>query len=162
MDDARLLELPISVGDMMGKRICFFGGGYLRLFPYWLISKKAHEVLAEGRPVVFYIHPREIDPETSAIADEPQAHIQVVRESRHNRMEGPAGPEGFSRHHVSERHRPASGIGKFICQPDRTQTFFHQYANDFDAIYGNQNGVLDSVINKLFRKSMRLRYEKSD
>lgn len=44
---------------------------------------------------------------------------------------------------------------------DRTQTFFHQYANDFDAIYGNQNGMVDSVINKLFRKSMRLRYEKS-
>jgi len=45
--------------------------------------------------------------------------------------------------------------------PDRTQTFFHQYANDFDAIYGNQNGIIDSVINRLFRKSMRLRYEKS-
>jgi len=45
--------------------------------------------------------------------------------------------------------------------PDRTQTFFHRYANDFDAIYGNQNGVVDSVINRLFRKSMRLRYEKS-
>ena len=44
---------------------------------------------------------------------------------------------------------------------DRTQTFFHQYANDFDAIYGNQNGVLDSVINRLFRKSMKLRYEKT-
>ena len=45
--------------------------------------------------------------------------------------------------------------------PDRTQTFFHEYANDFDAIYGNQNGLVDSVINRLFRKSMRLRYEKS-
>jgi 2-polyprenyl-3-methyl-5-hydroxy-6-metoxy-1,4-benzoquinol methylase len=45
--------------------------------------------------------------------------------------------------------------------PDRTQTFFHQYANDFDAIYGNQNGLIDSVINRLFRKSMRLRFEKS-
>ena len=44
---------------------------------------------------------------------------------------------------------------------DRTQTFFHQYANDFDAIYGNQNGLLDSVINRLFRKSMKLRYEKT-
>ena len=44
---------------------------------------------------------------------------------------------------------------------DRTQTFFHQYANDFDAIYGNQNGLLDSVINRVFRKSMRLRFEKS-
>src|ERR1035441_6956323 len=44
---------------------------------------------------------------------------------------------------------------------DRTQTFFHQYANDFDAIYGNQNGPIDRVINRLFRKSMRLRFEKS-
>lgn len=44
---------------------------------------------------------------------------------------------------------------------DRTQTFFHQYANDFDAIYGNQNGIVDSVINRLFRKSMKLRYEKT-
>jgi uncharacterized protein DUF3473 len=34
----------------------------LRLFPYWLIRRMALEVLAEGRPVVFYIHPREIDP----------------------------------------------------------------------------------------------------
>jgi ubiquinone/menaquinone biosynthesis C-methylase UbiE len=45
--------------------------------------------------------------------------------------------------------------------PDRTQTFFHHYANDFDAIYGNQNGMVDSIVNRLFRKSMRLRYEKS-
>jgi 2-polyprenyl-3-methyl-5-hydroxy-6-metoxy-1,4-benzoquinol methylase len=45
--------------------------------------------------------------------------------------------------------------------PDRTQTFFHEYANDFDAIYGNQNGLIDSVINRIFRKSMRLRFEKS-
>ena len=63
MDEVGLVEFPISVGDMMGKRVCFFGGGYLRLFPYWLIRKKAHEVLSEGRPVVFYIHPREIDPD---------------------------------------------------------------------------------------------------
>ncbi|HUI85034.1 MAG TPA: XrtA system polysaccharide deacetylase [Candidatus Binatia bacterium] len=57
-----ILELPITVADMMGKTMCFFGGGYLRLFPYWLVRAKAHEVLAEGRPVVFYIHPREVDP----------------------------------------------------------------------------------------------------
>lgn len=44
---------------------------------------------------------------------------------------------------------------------DRTQTFFHQYANDFDAIYGNQNGFVDGVVNRLFRKSMKLRFEKT-
>ncbi len=57
-----IVELPISVADVMGKPMCFFGGGYLRLFPYWLIRKMAQQVLADGRPVVFYIHPREIDP----------------------------------------------------------------------------------------------------
>ncbi len=57
-----ILEVPITVANCMGKPMCFFGGGYLRLFPYWLIRKMARQVLAEGRPVVFYIHPREIDP----------------------------------------------------------------------------------------------------
>ena len=60
--ETQLLEVPISVADLMGKPMCFFGGGYLRLFPYWLIRKMALQVLTEGRPVVFYIHPREIDP----------------------------------------------------------------------------------------------------
>jgi polysaccharide deacetylase family protein (PEP-CTERM system associated) len=58
-----LLEFPITVADLMGKPMCFFGGGYLRLFPYWLIRRMSKQVLAEGRPVVFYIHPREIDPQ---------------------------------------------------------------------------------------------------
>ena len=58
-----LLEFPITVADLMGKPICFFGGGYLRLFPYWLIRRMSKQVLAKGRPVVFYIHPREIEPQ---------------------------------------------------------------------------------------------------
>ena len=28
-----ILEVPITVADLMGQRMCFFGGGYLRLFP---------------------------------------------------------------------------------------------------------------------------------
>jgi polysaccharide deacetylase family protein (PEP-CTERM system associated) len=57
-----ILEMPVTVADFLGRGMCFFGGGYLRFFPYWLIHRKVNEVLAEGRPVVFYIHPREIDP----------------------------------------------------------------------------------------------------
>ena len=60
--EGQLLEFPITVADLLSKPMCFFGGGYLRLFPYWLIRRMAHQVLSEGRPVVFYIHPREIDP----------------------------------------------------------------------------------------------------
>lgn len=32
------------------------------MFPYFLIKKMVLKVLKENRPVVFYIHPREIDP----------------------------------------------------------------------------------------------------
>jgi len=44
---------------------------------------------------------------------------------------------------------------------DRTRDFFDSYANDFDAIYGNRNGLINSVVNRLFRKSMKQRYEKT-
>lgn len=58
-----LIEFPITVTRIFGRPVCFFGGGYLRLFPYFLIRRMTRRVLAEGRPVVFYVHPREIDPE---------------------------------------------------------------------------------------------------
>lgn len=57
-----ILEFPIPVATVFGRQMCFFGGGYLRLFPYGLIKRMGRQVLAEGRPLVFYIHPREIDP----------------------------------------------------------------------------------------------------
>lgn len=44
---------------------------------------------------------------------------------------------------------------------DRTQVFFHRYANDFDAIYSNRGGLVNSVLNGMFRKSMKLRFEKT-
>lgn len=44
---------------------------------------------------------------------------------------------------------------------DRTQEFFHEYAGDFNAIYSNRTGLVNSVLNNVFRKSMRLRFEKS-
>ncbi len=58
-----LVEFPISLADTLGRPMYFFGGGYLRFFPYWLVRRKVKEVLAEQRPVVFYLHPREIDPD---------------------------------------------------------------------------------------------------
>jgi polysaccharide deacetylase family protein (PEP-CTERM system associated) len=59
----KIIEFPISTTSILGKRLCFFGGGYLRLFPYFLIKKNAAAILKQqNRPVIFYIHPREIDP----------------------------------------------------------------------------------------------------
>jgi polysaccharide deacetylase family protein (PEP-CTERM system associated) len=58
-----LAEFPITAVRVFGRPMCFFGGGYLRLFPYPLIRTMGRRALSEGRPVVFYIHPREIDPD---------------------------------------------------------------------------------------------------
>jgi polysaccharide deacetylase family protein (PEP-CTERM system associated) len=63
-----LLELPISVTPFLGRQVCFFGGGYLRLFPYSLIHRMARAVNADGRPVIYYVHPREIDPQHPRLA----------------------------------------------------------------------------------------------
>lgn len=56
-------EFPLTVVKLAGLRVCFFGGGYLRLFPYSIIKKMAARAAGEGRPVIYYIHPREIDPD---------------------------------------------------------------------------------------------------
>lgn len=58
----KLTEFPITAVRVLGKPMCFFGGGYLRFFPYPLIRAMGRRALREGRPVVFYIHPREINP----------------------------------------------------------------------------------------------------
>ena len=42
-----------------------------------------------------------------------------------------------------------------------TARFFDGYAKDFDAIYGNANTPFNALINGVFRKSMRLRFERS-
>lgn len=56
------VEFPVSIEPVFGKPLCFFGGGYLRLFPYPVIKRMTSRVLRQQRPVVFYVHPREIDP----------------------------------------------------------------------------------------------------
>jgi len=60
--DNGLIEFPITVASILGQRCCFFGGGYLRLSPYRVVRQMCHKVMNEKRPVVFYVHPREIDP----------------------------------------------------------------------------------------------------
>jgi len=58
----KITELPITLVRIIGKNICFFGGGYFRVFPYSVIRYMAKRVNIENRPVIYYIHPRDIDP----------------------------------------------------------------------------------------------------
>lgn len=57
-----LIELPISTTTMLGRRVAYCGGGYLRALPLRFISSAIREANAIGIPVVLYIHPRDIDP----------------------------------------------------------------------------------------------------
>jgi polysaccharide deacetylase family protein (PEP-CTERM system associated) len=62
IESSGIREFPVSVAGPAVAPMCFFGGGYLRLFPYRVIAAMGRRVLADGRPVVVYVHPREIDP----------------------------------------------------------------------------------------------------
>lgn len=54
----RIREFPICTKEIGGRHIIFSGGGYFRLFPYWLIRKWAEE---KSEYMISYIHPRDLD-----------------------------------------------------------------------------------------------------
>jgi polysaccharide deacetylase family protein (PEP-CTERM system associated) len=72
-ESGSLFEFPITIDTTMGMGICYFGGGYLRLFPYGLIKNRARKISSEGRPILFYVHPRDIDP------DQPRVNLGFYR-----------------------------------------------------------------------------------
>ncbi len=57
-----LVEVPMSVGSLLGKEMPVCGGGYLRLFPYWF-TKRMMDQIIRSRPAVVYMHPYELDTE---------------------------------------------------------------------------------------------------
>jgi len=57
-----LLQLPMSVVPLGGKRLALFGGGYLRLAPRWLIRWGIGRLQKMKQPLIVYVHPREVDP----------------------------------------------------------------------------------------------------
>jgi polysaccharide deacetylase family protein (PEP-CTERM system associated) len=60
--NGNVVEFPATVTSLMGLTLSFFGGGYLRVFPYSLIHAMSLKANREGVLLNFYIHPREIDP----------------------------------------------------------------------------------------------------
>ncbi|TXI23650.1 MAG: DUF3473 domain-containing protein [Nitrosomonas sp.] len=60
----KLLEVPITTVNLLGRNIPVGGGGYFRLWPYavsrWFIQRVNEK---DQRSAVFYFHPWEIDPD---------------------------------------------------------------------------------------------------
>ena len=57
-----LVEAPVASFDWLGKRRPVGGGGYFRLWPYWVIRKAWRQLERVGRPGIVYMHPYEYDP----------------------------------------------------------------------------------------------------
>ena len=83
-----LIEIPIPTVRKKGTNIGIGGGGYFRLYPYWLSKRRITEFMqSENAPYSFYIHPWEID------ADQPKFNSAPWKsKARHyinlSRMEG--------------------------------------------------------------------------
>ncbi len=59
-----LTEFPISTAKVLGCNFPVAGGGYFRLFPYWLTNKLLNLInQKERQPFLFYLHPWEVDPD---------------------------------------------------------------------------------------------------
>lgn len=57
-----LVEVPLSVVNLLGRDIPVGGGGYLRYFPYtW--TRKSLERISRDRSAIVYLHPYELDTE---------------------------------------------------------------------------------------------------
>ncbi len=58
----KLLEIPVTTVEIMGRKIPCGGGGWFRFFPYSLSSWAINHVnRVENQPAIFYFHPWEID-----------------------------------------------------------------------------------------------------
>lgn len=60
---AALLEFPLTTAQVLGYKFPAAGGGYFRLYPYFL-SRALFRRAAQNntKPAIFYLHPWEIDP----------------------------------------------------------------------------------------------------
>ena len=85
----RLVEAPVACFDWLGKRRPVGGGGYFRLWPYWVIRKAWRQFERLGRPGIVYMHPYEYDP------SEMKSYRGVV--SLKQRIHQGLGRKGFAR-----------------------------------------------------------------
>ena len=72
-----VFELPMSCAEIFGRKVPCSGGGYFRLFPYAVTRALMRRCNRQGRPVIFYLHPWEVDP------DQPRVDLPVLKRFRH-------------------------------------------------------------------------------
>jgi len=72
-----ITEFPLSTYNLLGYRLPVAGGGYFRLFPYWLTRYFFKSIENTKQPFVFYLHPWEVD------VDQPRVAASMTSRFRH-------------------------------------------------------------------------------
>jgi len=63
-----IIEFPLSTAKIFNYRLPMAGGGYFRLYPYWLSKAGLRQINRQQKPFIFYLHPWEVDPEQPRIS----------------------------------------------------------------------------------------------
>lgn len=63
-----IIEFPLSTAKILNYRLPVAGGGYFRLYPYWLSKAGLKQINRQQKPFIFYLHPWEVDPEQPRIS----------------------------------------------------------------------------------------------
>jgi polysaccharide deacetylase family protein (PEP-CTERM system associated) len=58
-----VLEIPVSVGRILGRDVPFASGVYFRVLPGFLIRRELVRASRSGQPITSYLHPYDFDPE---------------------------------------------------------------------------------------------------
>ncbi len=64
----KLVEFPLSTAKLLKYKLPIAGGGYFRLYPYWLSRAGLRQINRKQKPFIFYLHPWEVDPEQPRIS----------------------------------------------------------------------------------------------
>jgi polysaccharide deacetylase family protein (PEP-CTERM system associated) len=85
----KIVEAPVASFYWMGRHLPVGGGGYFRLWPYWVIRKAWRQLEKAGNPGIVYMHPSEYDP----------SEMDAFRSktSRFQRLHQGLGRKGFAR-----------------------------------------------------------------
>lgn len=62
-DGYKLQEFPVSTLKLPGVTLPVSGGAYFRIYPYQLTKQALKAINRSGKPMTFYLHPWELDPE---------------------------------------------------------------------------------------------------
>lgn len=65
--DTNVVEIPMVQVTYLGRSWPASGGGFFRLYPYWLSKQMFQKAASEGLSVSYYMHPWEIDPDQPRI-----------------------------------------------------------------------------------------------